>query len=380
MAPSAEETSGIEGRADQDRGKADVDRGWDEDQPRVSGVEPLTLSLLGRFFGVPLLIIGTIVGGAVVVVLFFAGPAAPPPRTIEQLLQELEANSGNRSLGVLLPREKELWQTALELSQRLDNKNNELSAEELEVAAQRLGAMVTSEINANPPAGVAIDQNQRSLRSARLEFLIRALGRTRAASARQPLLELVQSGAEPHVGIAMQVLGDDASLRGDREVIDAIREATQKAKTATTLITGCTVLSVLAGPGNGEVLDTLAEVRLLHEGEVDWSAALALARLGDARGKSTLMDLLDRPFLESPDRYVAIDEAGNVKGRYPLPPARVEALLVATIDAASHLNDGDLWEMVGRLQSDRSLAVRGKASEAMARRGERSAKAPNEGS
>ena len=86
-------------------------------------VEPMTLTLLGRFFGVPLLIIGVVVAGAVVVVLLFGGPALPQKRTVESLIQSLESNSGDRSAGLLLPREKELWQTALELSERLPQQN-----------------------------------------------------------------------------------------------------------------------------------------------------------------------------------------------------------------------------------------------------------------
>jgi HEAT repeat protein len=338
--------------------------------PFVSGVEPLTVSLLGRFFGVPLLIIGTIVGGAVLVVLLFAGPAAPPTRTMEQLLQALESNSGEKSLGVLLPREKELWQTALELSQRLEKKDKELTPAEVDEVAARLARMIESDLenlNLLPTTGNE-RARQQELRSARLEFLIRALGQTQSPVAVGPLLDLIRSEVEPFAGIAMQVVGTQSELHGSQEVLSVISEAVRGGRSAATLITGCTVLSVLATPGDREVRDTLADARLKHEGEVAWSAALAMARLGDGRGRSTLMDLLDRGFLESPDLYVATDADGNVKGRYPLSAGRVEALLIAAIEAASHLNDGDLWEMIERLQSDPSFAVQGKAKEAMARR------------
>ena len=65
---------------------------------------------------------------------------------------------------------------------------------------------------------------------------------------------------------------------------------------------------------------------------------------------------------------MATDEDGNVVGRYPLPPERIDATLIAAIDAASNLVDPDLWESIKKLQSDPSLAVRGKAAEVLAER------------
>jgi len=101
-------------------------------------VEPLSLPMLGKFFGVPFLIISLIVGGAVCVVLLFGGPAAAPHRSVCALLQSLEANSGERSMGLLLTQEKALWQTALELSNRLEHKDKELTPEELREVADRV--------------------------------------------------------------------------------------------------------------------------------------------------------------------------------------------------------------------------------------------------
>ena len=46
-----------------------------------------------------------------------------------------------------------------------------------------------------------------------------------------------------------------------------------------------------------------------------------------------------------------------------MPPIRVEALLMAAMDAAANLQDDDLWGMIDRLKSDSSPAVRGKAME-----------------
>ena len=94
---------------------------------------------------------------------------------------------------------------------------------------------------------------------------------------------------------------------------------------------------------------------------MEWSAALALARLGSDAGKSTLLELCDRSFLESGERYTITDSAGNVR-RYALPAQRVDELLMAVIDAASNLDDADVWGMIQRLGSDPSPAVRAKAA------------------
>ncbi len=59
-----------------------------------------------------------------------------------------------------------------------------------------------------------------------------------------------------------------------------------------------------------------------------------------------------------------MDEKGGVQ-RYPLPPQRVEALMLAAMDAALHLEDRDLWDTITELQSDSSPVIRAKAIEAV---------------
>jgi hypothetical protein len=327
-------------------------------------IEPMTWAVMSRFFGVPLLIIGTIVGGAVVVVLLFGGPAAPEQRSLESLLQALEANSGERSAGVLLPHEKQLWQMALELSERLRKKDSELTKAELIAVAQRLSVMVETELE-HLDRITAFDADlvtQRELRSARFDFLLRALARTEQPIAVETLIHVIRRGREPYVAVAIQQLADLHVLPESPSAVDPILEVLGNTSRPETLLTASTALSVLAQEGDERVIDALSRVRLTHEGEVAWSAALGLARLGSTAGKSTLLDLLDRKHLESGDLFQAIDVSGVVR-RYPLPPTRVEALLIATMEAAANLDDSDLWAMIDRLQSDSSPAVRGKATE-----------------
>jgi HEAT repeat protein len=167
----------------------------------------------------------------------------------------------------------------------------------------------------------------------------------------------------------MQQLGNLHALVGSKRAVEPIVAVLGRSSRAETLLTACTALSVLASRDDRRVLDALATVRMTHDGEVAWSAALALARLGSAAGKSTLLDLLDRTHLESGERYQVTDESGKVH-RYSLERGRVDAILIAAMDAAANLNDGDLWGLIDRLRSDPSPAVRGRATEVTQRRAE----------
>jgi len=331
----------------------------------------MTLSWLGRLFTVPLLIIGAIVGGAVIVVLLFGGLASPQARSIDDLLQMLEANSGERSLGVLLPREKELWQTALELSIRLENKHQEaeLTEEKMISVTARLATMIRADLESLDRIVTTGSDRQahRNVRSRRFEFLIRALGGTERPEAVEVLVDIVGRGREPYAQVAMQMLGDLHAIPSTRQAIEPMVALLRTATMVETRLVACTALSVLATGDDQPVIDALAEPLRSAEGELAWSAALALARLGSDLGRETLLDLMDRPFLASGDRYEALDDAGQVR-RYPMPPQRVDALMIAAIDAVSNLDDKDLWKTIEGLQSDRAPAVRAKAAEAVAQR------------
>jgi len=334
-----------------------------------TAVPPLTLSAMSRFFAVPLLIISLIVGGAVCVVLLFGGPATAPQRSILELVQTLEANSGERSLGLLLTQEKDLWQTALELGKRLENKETELTKPELEEVASRITKLLRTDL-ANLDLGWRGDQDrpQRDrLRSTRLVFLIRALGRTELPGVIEPLLDVVRSRKEPYAAVAIHELANLHRLVPTQEAVTVIADIVKETDRAETLLIACPALSVLAAPGNPEAIDALKAVHVKFEGEVSWSAALALARLGSNAAKSSLMDLLDRDFWESSDRYETRDEQGQVH-RYAMSPDMIERWLLAALDVVPEVGDPDLWEMVDKLKSDSSLAVQGKANELIASR------------
>ncbi len=331
-------------------------------------IAPMTPSLMGQLFAVPLVIVGTIVGGAVLVVFLFGAPSAHQERPMAELLDTLEASSGEKSLGLLLPREKQLWQAALELSLQLKNKGEEtgLTQVELETVARRVHSLVEAgfgDLESIPTVG-AQRSRQQAVRSRRLEFLILALGRTREPIAVQRLIEIIRTGREPYVQTAMHALGDLHDLPAAKGAVDPMLNLLGDAYSSETHLMACTVLSLLAADSDVRVIRALSATRLREEGEVAWSASLALARLGSDAGKSTLLDLLDRDFLSAENRYQTAEDSSQTQ-RYKMPPQRVEELLIAAINAASNLRDPAVWEAIEQLTSDVSPVVRTRADEAV---------------
>jgi len=323
---------------------------------------------MGRFFAVPMLIIGVIVAGAILVVFLFGGPASPEHRSIAKILDELDTSSGERSAGVLLPREKELWQMALELSLRLEKKDSELTQEELVETAGRLAGMVQKQVLARDAIATSeLGPEAAAVLSRRLEFVIHALGRTGRPEGIDPLIEIVKQRREPYVASALQELGNLNTLPESRQAVDPIIQLLSASPRPETALVAATALSVLAESGDSKAVTALKTQMFANEGEIAWSAAMALARLGDASGRTVLMDMLDRKFWESGDRFQKVDDKGAIV-RYPMPPQRIGPLLMAAIDAASHLQEQDLWDAIESLKSDPSPKVRTKAVEVASRR------------
>jgi hypothetical protein len=169
-------------------------------------------------------------------------------------------------MGLLLPREKELWQMGLELSLRLGKKDREpeLTDGELQSVATRLGAMVRDELehSARLATPGAQGGSREAVRSRRLEFLIQALGRTERLEAIGPLIQVLGSGREPYVTAAMRELGELQAIPGSRDAVEPIVGVLTASSRAETNLVACTVLSVLAGPDDQRVIDALTAVRL----------------------------------------------------------------------------------------------------------------------
>lgn len=333
-------------------------------------IEPLTLPLIGKLFGVPLVIISVIVGGAIVVVLLFGAPSSTRKHDLNALLQALEASQGQKQMGMLLPREKEHWQAGLELTRRL--QAGEFDEVQLDEIATRLATLVTdlaAELKERKTASEVVAPLHRPAVT-RAVFLIRALGGTRRPQAIDPLVAVVRTGDGTCGVVAIEQLGAMVGTAGLDRAVEPVLGALNDSASAETRLMASTVLSLIAQPTDRRVIEKLSEVRLANDGELAWSAALALARLGSDAGKSTLLDLLDRSFWESGDRYQTIDGQGSTV-HYKMPPQRIDHLLIAAVDAAENLGDRDLWEMMERLKSDTSPMVGSRAARACKERSQR---------
>ncbi len=339
-------------------------------------IEPLSASMMAKLFGVPLLIITVIVGGAVCVVFLFGAPSAPKAHSLDHLLHALEISGGQRNAGMLLPREKEHWQAGLELTERL--KKDEFSPEQLDIAATRLIQMVENEMAEPSAPNASLDDHTKNLQfsgAMRMQFLIRALGRTNKPQAVPVLIRVLEHswivfGEKERkllLVYTVQELANLHNVEGSKAAVTPLVALLESMDDATMRLATCTALSVLASPDNQAVIDALSSVRLSSDGEVGWSAAIALARLGSQSGKSTMLDLLDRKFWETGERYHTIDESGTTKS-YAMPANLIQEWLMAAIDAAAILDDVDLWEMIKRLKSDTSPAVQQRAKAAWAAR------------
>jgi HEAT repeat protein len=254
---------------------------------------------------------------------------------------------------------------ALELSERLRHKDKELDPEQIALLSGRLAEMarVEAEYLDRVSAFASDAVEQRAIRSKRYEFLLRALARTETDVAVEALIDVLKRGREPYTAVAMQELANLHDKPGVAAAVAPMIEVLKSSQQAESLLVAATALSVIADPSDPAAVEALSAVRLSNDGEVSWSAALALARLGSSAGKSTLYDLLDRSFWQSGERYEVQDASGTVL-RYPMPPDRVDGWLIASIQAAANLDDPELWEMIAALETDPSPAVRGAAMNA----------------
>ncbi len=326
---------------------------------RAAGGAPLMV----RLFGVPLVIVGLIVGAAVVVVLFFGDIGTEKQQPISSLIEALKQGGGGRTMGVLLPRDKELWQVAQELAQRLRNKERELTAEDLDAIVTDLSAIVRREAAYDPTGAAAavVDLHEK-----RVGFMLSALALTGDVRAVEVLVEMLDNGAAAIRRDAVRALAEMHEIDEARaEAPRVVRRLSDPAPVVRTV--AAVALSSLASPHDVEVREQLFRACLDDEREVRWNAGLSLARLGDARAKGVLTDLLDRDFWQKTVR-LQVDGGGAAPSTHAMPAHVVDSYLKVAIDAAANLNDASLWEQIDVLQRDPSPSVSQQAKTALAQR------------
>jgi len=304
----------------------------------------MTATLMGRLFVVPALVVCVLLGVAVVVVLFGTSSTDKLESTAE-LLSRLEADTGERTMGLMLmPRAKESWQAAQELAQRFENKDRFLKAEEIEPTAERVIALLD-----RFPAGQDVEEAA----PRQQYFLMMALGQLGSPSGVPPLIRLMNDANWQTRRTAIQALARMGDVPQARAALTSVLARLDDRRPEVQMV-ACAAAAVLADPKDPAAVRALAG-RLEADREVQWNAATSLARLGDASGKTVLMNMLDRSYWEAIE--LEYQESGTlVRRKYT--EAEVSQYLKAAIDAAGHLRDAELASMIARLREDRSHVVR----------------------
>jgi len=316
-----------------------------------------------KLFAVPGVIVATIVGAAMIVVVLFGAISNESQLSIDQLLAKIEASSGNRSAGgmVLLPREKELWQAALELSLRLQKKEAELTPKEVAHAADRLEKLLSSADGTKLSTARLSEGGRR-----RLHLLLRALAATEEPSAIPVILGYVDDETAATRCEALMALGTLAQTEGIQSTVPRVVEAVNDEDDLVCTV-ACVLLASLADSENAEALEALTAATHSDQREVSWNAALTLARLGSNSGRLVLLDLLSRDYWQKSVEVEAGRNDGTV-ARYPMGPNVIERHLIAAIDAASNLDDAEIWERIRTLTEDSSSGGVDTAVKALAAR------------
>ncbi len=189
-------------------------------------------------------------------------------------------------------------------------------------------------------------------------------------------LEVIRGyGASEHVevrrAVAMALLGwqDHEAARG------AIGDLVVMADDPDVHVKGyaAKVLGTLAVPGDPGVVKSLLKLLdsdVLGAREASWDAAVALARMGNARASMIVADLLlDRQSLgQLPANPGTVGEGGTA-ARAAMGQNKQTMILLATLSAAGQMTDARVWDKIKRLaDSDTNIAIRTAATQLLLQR------------
>ncbi len=317
----------------------------------------MTSRLMARLFIVPLLIVLMIVGSSVVVVLLFGWITTSREESVEKLLDRIEAGAGDKIMSVaLLPRDKEVWQAAMELASRLQSDDpRTLPPEKRPEIAVRIEALL------DRTRGV----EQTTMGQEMQQFLLTALGHLKQPTSVEVLAKYATDEKQP-IAVRRHALDGLVLMRELPAARSALPELLPLIDSAesTLRVAGTAAIGALAQPGDSVALSGLTAAYRSNDREVVWNATLALARLRSKVCVPTLKDMLSRGYWES----IKLDSATPTKsgqGDLNLTAVQVDGYLMLSIEAAEQSRDPALEPAVEKLTQDRSLQVRDRASKAL---------------
>ncbi len=310
--------------------------------------------LLARLFAVPLLIVVMIVGCSVIVVLLFGWISTAQQESIDVLVTEIEGGSGEKVLGVgMLPRDREVWQAAMELARRLDAPDpQDLPDNKKPEIAGRLAAVLERSRAAE----------QAQMGQELQQFLLTALGKLGQPASTDVLISFAMAEGQP-VNVRVHALGGLVRMRhveaARRRVIELA--PLLDAPSADLRLAAVGAIGSLATPGDAQAIDLLADAYRRDDRDVAWNAALFLAKLGSPIAVPQLRDMLSRAYWEQ----IQTDVPNDPTRKLPLVPERIDHYLKLAIDAAAALGAPELQPAVRDLADDPSFSVRDHAAKAM---------------
>lgn len=301
-------------------------------------------TLMGKLFVVPAIVVCIMLGVAVVVVLFGTS-SIDKPATIQELLVSIEADSGAREYGMLLPAAKEAWQAAQELAVRFDQKDKHFNSEdEIEDAANRVVAFLEKSKAGAPSVAVTDDEKRGLMRDHYLMLALARLGRPSTVSTFQALLKSPNADTRR---VALQSLAEMGGVAAAKAAVQDVYPLLSDSDSAVRMV-ACLTVAALADRGDATAIRQVAAL-LEGDRETQWNAAVALARLGSGRGKLILLNMLDRGFWEKLDLDYVDDGRRVVR---QLSSSEVDDRLRAAILSASKLGDAEVDAKLTELRDD----------------------------
>ena len=326
--------------------------------PTDTVVGPPSVKLIVRLFVIPLIIVSLAVG-----VMFIISLMAGGTPTMEEALERLKRPGGNRTADWLVgPASKQRYMDAKTLVDQMKGGISE--ADRIKLAD-----------------GLA-DVLQNHTRDGEGEirhFLLLALGRTWQRDPSQPAMdsEAASSSRRRVLGILTAYANDKdiaarkaallatVYLAGHPEGRDAIPLLLSKLNDANedvdVRLASATALGPLAGPSDANVIEALqSAMRNADErtAELEWSAALSLAQLGQTDVAPTILKLLSREELSNLRYYDRETDPQNPTFRN-LSDLEQQRILINTMIGARKLQSAEVQQQLRRLaDSDPSPRVR----------------------
>lgn len=172
------------------------------------------------------------------------------------------------------------------------------------------------------------------------QYLALAMGRTGKPVFVKPLLEALADEKEDNLAAIIYALG----MLGHKDAAPALYRYLDHSQARIRSIT----VVALGNMRDQGAIDLLREALSDPEPNVQWGAAISLAKMGNASGKEMLLNMLDRGYWT---KFPEVDAKEQTN------------LVLMAIDAAASLNDTLLNERISQLaQNDINMNVRNAAA------------------